>query len=255
MKSLTAVLIAIFATTSLFAQNIIDDQFSQYKVLENFTNVQVSSKMFELAGYIEFDESDEDLSELKEMISTIDAFQLIAGRALENPMPMYKDALAKVSKSHEELMRVTDKEGKFSFFIDEKRGVVREIVGIGTTEQELIIFSFTGKMNLKQLGKMANKMQSDGVPFFNKLKEHKASEVNIYPNPVEGGDDMTIEMPDNLTGGQATVYDMKGQVMQSFDITSEKQTIPTRGLPSGSYVVEMRNEGVVLKKRMVVQSK
>lgn len=255
MKSILTLALAILMSVGLSAQNIIDKHFEQYKSQDNFTTVHVSSKMFELAGYIDFETDDSDIQEIRDFITTITSFDMIAGREVENARSSYRSAIKKVENSHEELMRVDDKEGSFTFFIDEKRGVVREVVMVGTTDQELIIFSLTGKMDLRELSKMANKMQKVGFSKLDMIEEHGAAHMRVYPNPAHAGHELTVEIPSNMAGGEARVFDMNGRIIKSYDVESGKQAMPTSGLSDGNYVLEVIKDGVTLKKRFVIQSK
>lgn len=255
MKKIIHLLIAIILSTPLFGQNIIDKHFESYKAQDNFTAVNVSAKMFELAGYIEFDENDEELSELKDFIGTVKAFNLIAGREVTNPLTKYTSAIAKVTASHEELMNVQDKDDRFTFFIDESNGIVHELVMVGTTDQELFIASITGEMNLRDLSKMANKIQSSGFSHMKMLEDHGAADLKIYPNPAVAGGTLTVELPSHLIGGNATLFNIKGKAINNFKITNDKQDLNTYDLKDGNYILELENNGVSMKKRIIIQSK
>ena len=255
MKIISSFILTLFIASTLFGQNIIDKHFEAYKSMENYTNVSMSSKMFELAGYIEFDENDKELNELKEFITTIDALNLIVGREVENPKNKYASALSKVSNSHEELMRVDDNDDSFTFLINENRGVVKEFVMIGTTDQELFILSLTGKMNLRDLSKLAGKMQSHGLSQMQMFDDHRVEDVKVYPNPSAPGENITVEIPENMVGGTATLFNMNGGAVTTVDIENMTQNISTKGLAAGSYVVHLNKEGVTMKKRVIVQSK
>jgi hypothetical protein len=255
MKTIVNLLLAVLLTTPLFSQNIIDKHFEAYKSQENFTAVNVSAKMFELAGYIEFDENDKELSELKEFIGTVEAFNLIAGREVADPVAKYTSAIKKVASSHEELMNVQDNGDRFTFFIDESKGVVRELVMVGTTNQELFIASITGRMNLRDLSRMANKIQTSGFSHMKMLDDKGAADLKVFPNPTVVGSDMTLQMPEHLIGGKATLYNMNGQAVQTVDIVNREQQLTTKGVAVGSYVLELQHDGVSMKKRVVIQSK
>ncbi len=255
MKTITSVILALVFSTTMFAQNVIDKEFKNLKEQENYTSVNVTSKMFELANYLETDEDNAEMKELKEFITTISEFNLIAGREVANAKAEYSQALTKVEDDYEELMNVEDKKGSFTFFIDEQGGIVNEVVMVGTSdEKELIIFSLTGQMNLRQLSKMASKIQMDGFAEMAILTESGATEVKVYPNPATD-EELNIEVPANLVGGTATLINMDGQAIKSYKVENEEQTIATMGVPSGHYVLEIKHEGVTVKQRVVVQSK
>ena len=254
MKYLLSFALAFVFSMTMMAQNIVDTKFNEYKALDNYTSVKVSAKMFELAGYIEFDENDAEMNELKDFIETITAFNMIAGRQVENPKSHYELGIKTVSTTHEELMRVDDKAGSFTFFIDETKGLVHELVMVGTTEAEFIVFSLTGKMNLRDLSKMTSKMQNMGFSKLDMIEKHGAAHLEVYPNPSSAGDEMTIKVPEHLMNGEARLYDMNGKAVKNFKIQNNEESLNTSRLQNGNYILEITKDGVTMKKRVVIQA-
>jgi len=246
------ILIAVFAffSASLFSQNIIEREFSHYVDQENTTSVFVSGKVFEFASYIETNEP--EFEELKDFITTIESFNLIAVQEHPTPRDEYIAATKNVGSEYEELIRVTDKEGNITVYIDEANGIVTELVGIANGEKEFIVFSLYGRMDLNQIGEIAGKLQSDGFEQLSVIREHKATKVKVYPNPTNAADGFTLEVPENMDGGTATVYDMNGAKVNSFPLRTGEQNMETAGYAPGNYVVELVKEGVSIKKKLII---
>lgn len=151
-------------------------------------------------------------------------------------------------------MHVDDKQERFTFMIDEKGGIVNEIIMVGNTDEELIIFSLTGEMDLRQMSRMANKIQAQGFSHMEMLKDNGAGEVKVYPNPSNGSS-LTVKIPNQMIGGSANLYNMKGEAVSNFRIESEEQDINVYEMPNGKYVLELQKDGVTIKQKVIIQSK
>jgi hypothetical protein len=79
--------------------------------------------------------------------------------------------------------------------------------------------------------------------------------VEIYPNPVKGGDKLNITSCEKIESGE--LYDMTGKLIRSFNLSSgEKEfSLETENLNKGIYLVKVKteNSGLVIKKVSVVK--
>ncbi len=250
MKNLILIALFAFCSASLFSQNIIEREFSHYVDQENVTSVFVSGKVFEFASYIETDEP--EFEEIKDFITTIESFNLIAVQDHPNPREEYISANKRVGSDYEELIRVTDKEGNITVYIDENNGIVTELVGIASGEKEFVVFSLYGRMDLNKIGEIAGKIQSEGFEQLSVIREHDATKVKVYPNPTNAADGFTLEVPEAMDGGTATVYDMNGSKVKSFSLRTGEQNMETQGYGPGNYVVELEKDGVSIKKKLII---
>ena len=76
------------------------------------------------------------------------------------------------------------------------------------------------------------------------LRETNNKELNIYPNPTF--DRIKIETQ-NSTPKEAIIYDMKGQMVKSFDL-NQKTDIDISNLPSAQYLIIVNYQNKTLKK-------
>ncbi len=254
MKKLILALTVLFSATVAFSQNIVDKHFSQYKGADEFTTVHISGKMFELASQIDIEVEGEDMKQLKDMASRIESFNLIVGEHLPNLDSEYKSALTKVKSSHEELMRVNSPEGNFMFKVDEANGIVNELILVGKADGKFIVFSLMGQIELNELGTMMKGIQEHGIEELSGAFEGGADKFKVYPNPVNSSDQITIAIPSSMDGGDATLNDMNGNVIQSIvGLNTSKQQISTQGLAPGTYIVTLKKGETLLSKKVVVQ--
>ena len=255
MKHVHIAIIAFLLLPGItFAQNAIDKHFKQYKAQEDVTKIHITSRMFELAAHMELKDEDVKVAEFKKFISTIEEFNMIVKRETAESKTQYQSALKKIGGPYEELMSVEDKQGRFTLFIDESKGVVREVVMVGAGPQEFMVFSLTGAMDLKQLSRMAREVQSDGFQQMGRMFEHGVSEVKAYPNPLKPDQVLNIELPEKMIGGKASLISMEGKVVKEFSIHSKQEQMETGTLPAGSYVLKFSKGNINMKKRVILQA-
>ena len=253
MKRITTFFLACFLVSAIQAQDIITKHFEGYKAQENFMSIHVTGKMFELTTHIEVEEDNKELEEFKEFASTLKSFDMIVGEDMANVSSSYQSALKKLEGSHEELISVKDNDGDYTFFVDESNGIVRELAMIGRASKDLLIFSLTGDMELRQIGKFAKYLNHNKTNPVNKFFERGMDEVKVYPNPVQPESQLYVEAPENMRGGKAILYNMNGVAVKNFSIGEGRRSVSTNGLSAGTYVLEFRKGNVSIKKRVVVR--
>jgi hypothetical protein len=85
---------------------------------------------------------------------------------------------------------------------------------------------------------MGSKLQGDGLSHMKKLKDKKLSEVKVYPNPVERGGSINVELPEELLNADMTIYDMNGAVKMTQKTTQ--------------HVIEFRKAGLSIKRKVTI---
>ena len=236
-------------------QSVIDNHFQYLLDMDEATNVNVSGKMFQLLNAIDVNvegSEDEDLEEMKVMLGSITGFQLVAVEEMPDARRHYDKGLSKMQRGYEELISVDDKEGHFRLLIDEHAGRVQEVVGIGTGEDGLVVFSLMGDMELEKVGHMVKQMQDSGVGPQLRSLDLDPDDITVYPNPVTPRGALTIKVPETLVGGQATLYNASGQKVDAWIISARSDSRQLSGLAAGGYAVAFQREGVTIRKKLVV---
>ena len=220
---------------------------------ERSTVVFVSGKLFDFAGYVDVQNEDEEVKNIKKMITSIEAFSLVKSDHLSDPIAEYKKGVQSISSDYEELVRVRDKQNNVSLHIDEEDGVVYEIIALASTENnEFIAASLLGEIDLEQVSKIVSKFQEEGMPLLTDIDELELEDVKVYPNPVQSNARVTLEVGESLIGGTVRVIDLNGKVMSTYDITQSNTQISTDDLIDGQYFVEATKENVSVKKQIIV---
>ncbi len=251
MKNILLFLVLSFSSQLLLAQNIIDDHFSHLKGNDNATEISVDGKLFSFAAHFK-DNEDKDVQEAAEFFSTITGFTAIGFEELATADMEYQAGLAQLRNAFDELMVIRSKGVNFSLYVNETNGVVHELVGIGHEDNKFGVFSLSGKMDLKQVGKMASEIQMEGFEKMEKIEDYKLTEVEVYPNPVSRNGVLTLETPLAFDGGTATIVDASGSRVETYDIDRPSLDISTKNLSAGLYFVEIQKEDVSIKKKFII---
>jgi len=146
--------------------------FSKYQNDETFSQVNMSSKMFSLMANLEV-ENPED-QEVVNMISKLKGLKILAKEEARNSRELYKEALGMIpAKEYEELMSVRDKDKDMKFFIKESGGKISELVMVAGGNEEFMLLSLFGEIDLKQVSKISKKMNIDGLENLENIKDKK----------------------------------------------------------------------------------
>lgn len=172
MKKVMLAGVMMLMALGAFAQgDAITKFFSKYQNDETFSQVTVSSKMFNLFTNLEV-ESKED-KEVLDAISKLKGLRILANENTKDGYALYKEAMGLLpQKDYEELMSVRDKDNDMKFFIRESApGKISELLMISGGASEFMVLSLFGEIDLKQVGKIGSKMDIDGLQNLNKLDD------------------------------------------------------------------------------------
>lgn len=163
MKFLSFVF-ALFLSTSLFAQeDAITKYFSKYVDNEDFTVVYVSGKMFELINKMELDFDDEEAEAVLAVVKDLKGLRILTTE--NNGMKYYKEALQIINtKQYETLMTVREgKSENVQFLIKDDGGdIINELLLlVGGEDNEFVLISFIGKIDLNEVGKLAKAFEGE----------------------------------------------------------------------------------------------
>ncbi len=172
MKKLAMGMMMMMVSAVALAQgDAISKFFSKYQNDESFSQVTVSSKMFSLFTNMEV-ESAED-KEVLDAISKLKGLRILAKEDARDGYALYKEAMAMVPvKEYEELMSVRDKDKDMKFFIKESSpGKISELLMLAGGNEEFMVLSLFGEIDLKQVGKIGSKMDIDGLDNLHKIDD------------------------------------------------------------------------------------
>jgi hypothetical protein len=174
MKQLMAGAVFLFASAGVFAQgDAVSKFFSKYQNDETFSQVTINSKMFSMLVDMEVDDPEDQ--EVINAISKLKGLRILAKEDTRDGRLLYKEALSLIpSKEYEELMSVRDEDKDMKFFIKESSpGKISELVMVAGGNDEFMVLSLFGEIDLKQIGKIGSKMDIDGLDNLHKLEDDK----------------------------------------------------------------------------------
>ncbi len=173
MKKFVAGVVMMVMSIAVQAQdNAISKFFSKYQSDESFSQVTVSSKMFGLFTNMDADKPED--KEVLDAISKIKGLRVLAKEEARNSRELYKEAMTMIPvKEYEELMTVRDKDKDMKFFIKEAGGKISELVMVMGGNEEFMVLSIFGEIDLKQISRIGRKMNIDGLDHLEKMKDGK----------------------------------------------------------------------------------
>jgi len=177
MKKIVVVILLMASFTAVNAQDVISKFFTKYQDDETFTNVNISSKMFGL--FTEMDAESPEDKEVLDAISKLKGLKILAKENARNSRELYKEALGLIPKNFEELMSVRDKDKDMKFMIDENGGKISEMLMVVGGNEEFMILSIFGEIDLKQISRIGSKMNIKGLENLQNMEKNKSSDKEI----------------------------------------------------------------------------
>lgn len=253
MKHLSILFCAIL-TIQVSAQNAVKKYFPQHLDNQEATVVQVSGKLFQYAAHFVPQDIDDDVpvESAKEMLSNIQSFMLVKVDSLADSRKEYRLGVNKLEGQYEELIRVSDKENNVSVMIDESNDIIHEIVAVISTDNEFVVAALTGELKMDEIQKLLSKIESEKMGEILDKTDIDLEEMKVYPNPTSVESEFMIQVPQKMVGGTINVYDNTGTRVESLPATDAEMKISTSDKPAGQYYIEIQNNGVSLKKKLIV---
>jgi hypothetical protein len=250
MKKIFIMLISTaLAGISGFAQsnsNAISLYFPEYENRDDVTTLMLSGKAFELAQQIETD--DAEVNKYKEMASEITGLTMIFNDADPEAVSRAKRDSKRLGSNFEELITVKDKDALVKLYIDEEGGTVKELFAIIGADDNFVIASLSGSMNLSDIGALAQQMAKAGAL---SEVEKLTSGLKVYPNPASQSQGITVEVEENQV--DLRIFDARGTEVKAFIANRGKNQIDISDLPKGVYVIKASEGSREMTSKFVVQ--
>ena len=183
MKYLFSIMTVLLLAISAQAQNdAISKYFDQYMDDENFTMVYVSGKMFDMIAKIDIDElKDDEAQIIMDVAKDLKGLRVLMTE--ENPIQYYKEARKMINTDeYEILLTVRDKGENVNFWIREDNNVIHELFLLVGSEDEFVMVSFTGKLDLNKIAQLADEIDIKGAEHLKKIGNNIEKEVDNSSN-------------------------------------------------------------------------
>ena len=172
MKKLLLLGACFALTLSLTAQDGIVRYFEKYMDNDDFTVVYFSPKMFSMVSKLAAE--DEDIDEIKEVISDLKGLRILT--AEKNAVKYYEEATRAFDKSdYEVLMTVRSEDDNVNFYVKDSNGgdIVEELLLIVNSDEEFVLLSLVGKIDLNKISKLSEGLQVNGMQHLKKMEEEQ----------------------------------------------------------------------------------
>jgi len=171
MKKLMVGIVMMAVAVAAQAQNdAIAKFFTKYQNDESFSQVTVSGKMFNMMANLN-GETDEE-KEMIQAISKIKGLRILSKNEARNSRDLYKEAISMIpSKEFEELMSIRDKDKDMKFYTKEAGGKISELVMVMGGNEEFMVMTIFGEIDLKEISKIGKSVNIDGLENLDKIKE------------------------------------------------------------------------------------
>lgn len=186
MKKITLLVVLVCLGLGGFAQNFVEEFEMRYADNENFSVVNISSKMFELIAMmadekktdsetkVRYQISADGELDVQKMVSKLKGMKVLTSEV--DARKYYDAAVKDLTKSgsvYEELMNVKEKKEWVRIYTREKKGTISELVMVILDENEFVLIGFTGEIDLKQISGIAEMVNVKGAEQLKKIDENK----------------------------------------------------------------------------------
>jgi hypothetical protein len=169
-KVMLGVMMVLLSVAAQAQNDVIAKFFNKYDGDESFSKVSISGKMFSMMANI--DGNTEDEKAMISAISKIKGLKILKKDDARNSRELYKEALSMVPVGQfEELMTVRDKDKDMKFFTKESGGKISELVMVLGGNEEFLVMSLFGEIDLKEMGKIGKSVNIDGLQNLDKMKD------------------------------------------------------------------------------------
>ncbi len=170
MKKLMIGAVIMMCSIAASAQNdAIAKFFSKYQSDETFSQVTISGKMFSMMANLSGDTEEEKA--MIASISKIKGLKILTKSEARNSRELYKEAISMIpSNTFEELMSIRDKDKDMKFFTKEAGGKISELVMVMGGNEEFMVLTLFGEIDLKDISKIGKAVNIDGLENLEKVK-------------------------------------------------------------------------------------
>lgn len=170
MKKLVLGVMMVMAMAAQAQNDAIAKFFSKYQNDESFSQVNVSGKMFSMMANLDSDKPEDKA--LFTAISKIKGLKILSKTETRNSRDLYKEALAMIpTNDFEELMTIRDKDKDMRFFTKESGGKISELVMVMAGNEEFVLMTLFGEIDLKEMSKIGRAVNIDGLNNLEKIKD------------------------------------------------------------------------------------
>ena len=144
--------------------------FGKYQNDEAFGEVNISGKMFSMMANLDGDTDSE--KSMISAISKIKGLKILKKENARNARELYKEAMSMIPAGEfEELMTIRDEDKDMKFFTKESGGKISELVMVMGGNEEFLVMTIFGEIDLKEMSKIGKSVNIDGLKNLERMKD------------------------------------------------------------------------------------
>lgn len=174
MKKFILLLFAgAFMSMQLQAQtDAISKYFDKYMDDERFSMVYISPKMFEMISKVEL-EGDKADQEIMDMIKDLEGLRILSFEG-SGAQTFYTEVKSKIdANKYDDLVVVRDKGENVNISVNSQGDIVNELLLLVGSDDNFVLMSFTGNIDLKKVGKLGKVLDMEGVEHLGRINGDK----------------------------------------------------------------------------------
>lgn len=165
----------LLVTQSITAQTAIDALYKKYAGQDGFTSINISPEMFNIISGFDMEDSSESAQEAKEVVEQLSGLKMLVYEPKEGQSnKAFLDEIRTLSKTkgYSEMMSV-DSEDEVVKFLAKKgdNGKISEMLMIVLDDEEAVVMSMTGNLDMKTISQISNSLDIDGMEKIEEIEE------------------------------------------------------------------------------------
>ena len=178
MKKVIATLMTMsimLLASGLMAQTTIDNLYSKYAGKDGVTSINISPEMFGMLSSWDMDDSSENAKEAQGVMEQLSGLKMLVYEAKEGQTnEAFMEDVRTLSKTagFSEMMSVDSEDEIVKFLVKKgKDGKISEMLMIVLGEDEAVVMSMTGDLDMKTISGISKSLDIDGLENLDKIEE------------------------------------------------------------------------------------
>ena len=165
MKKWICIGLFLIGTCSVQAQDLVSYFLAKTKENKVFTQVNISSRMFQMISEITDAETESIIRNLTGMK------MLTTEQETDRYFQEVRTMLQKRKPEYEELMSILEEGEQVWMYVREKNKEIVELVILVGGKEEFMLMSFCGVIDLKKISRLAKAVNVEGMEYLGKVKK------------------------------------------------------------------------------------
>ena len=165
MKKWICIGLFLIGTCSVQAQDLVSAFLAKTKENKVFTQVNISSRMFQMISEITDAETESIIRNLTGMK------MLTTEQETDRYFQEVRTMLQKRKPEYEELMSILEEGEQVWMYVREKNKEIVELVILVGGKEEFMLMSFCGVIDLKKISRLAKAVNVEGMEYLGKVKK------------------------------------------------------------------------------------